>query len=79
MSAKQMDSNAELKMYLAAATDPTLDLQTNLNALSQLESLYGKKDGAKGMSVQDQQALQWANSNPNDPRSKTIKQKLGVQ
>lgn len=42
MSAKQMDSNAELKMYLAAATDPTLDLQTNLNALAQLETLYGK-------------------------------------
>lgn len=41
MSAKQMDSNAELKMYLAAATDPALDLQTNLNALAQLERLYG--------------------------------------
>jgi hypothetical protein len=79
MSAKQMDSNAEMKMYLAAATDPTLDLQTNLNALSQLETLYGKKGQTKTMSSQDQQALQWANSNPNDPRSKTIKQKLGVQ
>ncbi len=79
MSAKQMDSNAELKMYLAAATDPTLDLQTNLNALNQLESLYGKKGGAKEMTAQDQQALQWANSNPNDPRAKAIKQKLGVQ
>lgn len=43
MSAKQMDSNAELKMYLAAATDPTLDLQTNLNALDQLYTLYGTK------------------------------------
>jgi hypothetical protein len=28
---------------------------------------------------QDQQALQWANANPNDPRAKQIKQKLGVQ
>jgi hypothetical protein len=43
MSAKQMDSNAELRMYLAAATDPTLDLQTNLNALDQLYTLYGTK------------------------------------
>lgn len=27
----------------------------------------------------DQQALDWANSNPNDPRSRAIKQRLGVQ
>lgn len=30
-------------------------------------------------SGQDQQALDWANANPNDPRSVKIKQKLGVQ
>jgi len=41
MSAKQMDSNVELKMYLAAATDPTLDYETNIKALNQLEALYG--------------------------------------
>jgi hypothetical protein len=41
MSAKQMDSNAELKMYLAAATDPTLDLESNMRALEQLSNLYG--------------------------------------
>jgi hypothetical protein len=43
MSAKQMDSNVELKMYLAAATDPTLDYETNIKALNQLEALYGGK------------------------------------
>lgn len=31
------------------------------------------------LSPQDQQALDWANSNPNDPRSLQIKQRLGVQ
>jgi hypothetical protein len=31
----------------------------------------------KVMSSQDQQALQWANSNPNDPRAAAIKQHLG--
>jgi hypothetical protein len=31
------------------------------------------------MSPQDQQALQWARSNPQDPRSRAILQKLGVQ
>lgn len=41
MSAKQMDSNAELKMYLATATDPTLGLQANQEALDRLEKLYG--------------------------------------
>lgn len=41
MSAKQMDSNAELKMYLAAATDPKLDIKANLAALDNLDRLYG--------------------------------------
>ena len=41
MSAKQMDSNVELKMYLSAATDPTLDYESNMHALNQLETLYG--------------------------------------
>lgn len=44
MSAKQMDSNAELKLYLSTATDPTLDYQTNMKALDNLMNLYG---GAK--------------------------------
>jgi len=30
------------------------------------------------LSTQDRQALDWANSNPNDPRSATIKKRLGV-
>ena len=41
MSAKQMDSNAELKLYLAAATDPTLDIKANLDALDNLDRLFG--------------------------------------
>lgn len=30
-------------------------------------------------SQQDQQALEWANANPNDPRAAAIKRKLGIQ
>ena len=45
MSAKQMDSNTELKLYLSTATDPTLDVQTNKRALDMIEKLYGS--GAK--------------------------------
>jgi len=41
MSAKQMDSNAELKLYLATATDPTLSLQANREALDRIVELYG--------------------------------------
>lgn len=41
MSAKQMDSNAELKLYLATATDPEKGLEANLQALDRIESLYG--------------------------------------
>lgn len=41
MSAKQMDSNAELKLYLAAATDPSLGLSANKRALAMLDKLYG--------------------------------------
>ena len=41
MSSKQMDSNVELKMMLATATDPTLDLEANRRALANLAALYG--------------------------------------
>lgn len=53
MSAKQMDSNVELKMYLAAATDPSLDVQSNRNALRMLEKLYGIGGGAGASSSVD--------------------------
>lgn len=41
MSSKQMDSNTELQMYLKAATDPSLDYESNIYALDQLQNLYG--------------------------------------
>lgn len=46
MSAKQMDSNIELKLYLASATDPTKDVAANLAALDNLERLFGQSAGA---------------------------------
>jgi hypothetical protein len=36
------------------------------------------KETPKALSVADQQALNWANSNPKDPRAAQIKQKLGM-
>ena len=40
-SSKEMDSNVELQMYLKAATDPSLDYESNVYALEQLQTLYG--------------------------------------
>jgi hypothetical protein len=41
MSATQMNSNFELQQYLKAATDPSLDYESNIAALQQLQDLYG--------------------------------------
>ena len=52
MSAKQMDSNAELKLWIATATDPKLDVESNRRALNAIEKKYfsaqtgGAADGA---------------------------------
>jgi hypothetical protein len=41
MSARSLDSNAELKLWLSAATDPTLDVAANRAALDNIERQYG--------------------------------------
>jgi hypothetical protein len=41
MSAKQMDSNVELKLYLSTATDPQKGYQANMEALDQIERRFG--------------------------------------
>jgi hypothetical protein len=41
MSAKAMDSNVELQFYLQQATDPSLDIESNLSALDSIEKKYG--------------------------------------
>lgn len=48
MSAKQMDSNAELKLWMTTATDPTLDVESNRRALDSIERKYlGQQSQAK--------------------------------
>ena len=46
MSAKQMDSNAELKLWLSTATDPGVDIKSNLAALDNIEKMYGMPKAA---------------------------------
>lgn len=41
MSAQQMNSNAELQFYMQAATDPSRDIQSNLNAIKTLRGMFG--------------------------------------
>jgi hypothetical protein len=48
MSAKQMDSNAELKLWLATATDPTLDVESNRRALENIEKKYMRNQPSGG-------------------------------
>jgi hypothetical protein len=88
MSAQQMNSNAEMQLYLQAATDPKLSVEANRSALANLDRMFGlgiaKPPGTPqgaapsgGANPQDAAALQWARSNPNDPRSRAILQRLG--
>lgn len=76
-SEKIQAHNTKVKKYIEKAKDPS-------NAEFLLVDIpeYGKaKGGDKPPTVAglDKQALDWANSNPNDPRSAAIKQRLGVR
>jgi hypothetical protein len=41
MTASQMNSNAEMQLYLKAATDPTLTVEANRSALANLDKMFG--------------------------------------
>jgi hypothetical protein len=41
MTASQMNSNAEMQLYLKAATDPTLTVEANRSALANLDRMFG--------------------------------------
>lgn len=47
MSAQQMNSNAEMQLYLNAATNPQLSYEANMEALKNLDRLYGLGNVAK--------------------------------
>jgi hypothetical protein len=81
MSSQQLNSNFELKSMLDSLSDVSLGYEASMEILDRLERDYVKGGGMKSppLSPQDQQALNWANSNPNDPRSAQIKQRLGVK
>ena len=85
MSSQELNSNFELQQYLKTATDPSLDYESNMEALDRIQKLYGvdgiatsggKMPKEKKLSSQDSEALAWANANPNDPRAAQIKKRL---
>jgi hypothetical protein len=74
--ATRMANDALKTMFL----DPTTpEGQAKFNELKRYYLQQGSASGATSLSPQDQQALNWANANPNDPRAKQIKEHLGVK
>ena len=85
MSSQQLNSNFELKSMLDSLSDVSLGYEASMEILDRLERDYVKGGGMKKetppkkqLSTEDQKALNWANSNPNDPRAAQIKKRLGV-
>lgn len=82
MEGPQSDRDVQLYTQMAGQIgDSTIPVSRRLEALKTVEGIVNKYAPQQGASIsaQDQQALQWANSNPNDPRAIAIKQKLGVK
>jgi hypothetical protein len=48
-------------------------------AVIEVQDRIKRARAASGRSADDQQALEWANANSNDPRAAEIKRVLGVQ
>jgi hypothetical protein len=57
LGARSLDSNAELRFYLQAVTDPTKSVQFNRAALKVLDKMYGLGTGVKGVSEDDERAV----------------------
>jgi hypothetical protein len=64
MSASQMNSNAEMQMYLKAATDPKLSYEANVTALQNLDKTFGLgllKDVTPPKKKQQATSSSWGN------------------
>jgi len=90
MTARQLDSNADLKLWLQAATDPQLDVQANRAALNNIVNFIGKRSAAPTTTApastsktsappagEMAEALRWAKANPNDEDAKRIIREFG--
>ena len=91
MTARQLDSNADLKLWLQAATDPQLDVQANRKALDNIVKFIGSHGvattpgkpptpgtlSATPPANEMAEALKWARANPNNEDAKRIIREFG--
>jgi hypothetical protein len=77
-----IDRRQDAKDVKAALDQAIGDIQgskTRLREAYDMTYSYKAEQPKKALSGEDQQALNWANSNPNDPRSAQIKNRLGAK
>jgi hypothetical protein len=82
-----IDRRQEAKDVQKAIREAIEDIQrTTVRMREAYDSTYSYKSGGssaatptRSLTPQDQEALNWANSNPNDPRAAQIKQRLGAK
>ena len=83
MSAKQLDSNAELKLWLTAATDPDMGYEANMQAMKNIENYIdktrsegtSKRAESSGLSVGDvEDGYIYLGGDPANPKSWEKKQ-----
>lgn len=82
MSGPQSDKDVQLYREMAGqVADPKLPIETRQAASKTIRMMNEKYAGvapaAPTASPQDAQAMEWARSNPNDPRAQAIMQRLG--
>ena len=77
-----IDRRQDAKDVKAALDQVIGDIEgskTRLKEAYDMTYSYKAEQPKKSLSGEDQQALDWANKNPNDPRSAQIKNRLGVK
>jgi len=77
-----IDRRQDAKDVRAALDQAIGDIQgskTRLKEAYDMTYSYKAEQPKKALSGEDQQALDWANKNPNDPRSAQIKNRLGAK
>jgi len=75
---RRQDAN-DVKAALDQAIGDIQGSKTRLKEAYDMTYSYKAEQPKSSLSAQDQQALNWANSNPKDPRAAQIKNRLGVK
>jgi len=77
-----MRTNHNPREFMTPHTQEVFDAISHNRPIHEVSGAHGAAPaaaGPKALSGADQQAMEWANANPNDPRAAAIKQRLGVQ